>query len=354
MAFSNYDDPKIKELKKDIKQLEEEYEMLCQQARNSLGSLEQNRLDGQAESIYKKLETKKEQFRQKIKEIELKQYFSLLAELPKSKTIPLSRKELSAQNPVLIFDLLLQIDFKTQIQIVEKVINEYQIIGFLIHGEDYCGQQILVNRLYRIKSTWRNNKLISIDLSSYGVGRNLKSLWGRIAKYFGLSKDAEHYLIIEKICNSLKTQDIIFIFSKVEYMLFEPKTLDTWLKEFWQPLVKMAKEIKFPQKNHLLMFLVDNCGQVCQSDLLLTQEFNPNTYDPKLILSLPTSEEFSLTVLQEWFSLAISFSQFTMPADLTPLILYEESDNGKPQNVIEIICAYCDVSWEGELAKWLI
>ncbi len=132
------------------------------------------------------------------------------------------------------------------------------------------------------------------------------------------------------------------------------KTLIPWLEEFWQPLVKMAKTIDSLRETHLLMFLVDNCGKVCQSEVTLAEEFESLNYDPCIPLRLPPASPFTLEMLEDWFELAISFGEFTIPAGLTAQVLYEKSDRGIPQYVVETICAHCGLSWEGGLAKWLI
>lgn len=59
-------------------------------------------------------------------------------------------------------------------------------------------------------------------------------------------------------------------------------------------------------------------------------------------------------MLEDWLDDALSLSQFTMPTGLTAQILYEKSENGTPQYVVETICKHCGLSWEGGLAKWLI
>lgn len=280
-------------------------------------------------------------------------YFSNLAGLSDSQPILLTINQPSPQHPPLLFDLLLQIDFKKQFRLVKTVIEKHQTIGFLVHGELDCGQQMLVNRLYRVKPTWQNHKPIAIDVSSNAGYSNLSKLWGRVAGCFGLDRDTEYCLILERICNRLKTQDVIFIFSKVELMSLT-KTLIPWLEEFWQPLVRMAKTIESLRKTHLLMFLVDNCGSVCQSEVTLTEAFDPVNYDPCIPLSLPPASAFTLEMLEDWFDDALGLSQITMPAGLTAQIIYEKSERGIPQYVVETICAHCGLSWEGGLAKWLI
>ena len=74
---------------------------------------------------------------------------------------------------------------------------------------------MLVNRLYRVKPTWQNHKPIAIDVSSNAGYSNLKKLWGRVAGCFGLDRDVEHSLILERICDLLYPKYVIFIFSRV-------------------------------------------------------------------------------------------------------------------------------------------
>ncbi len=286
---------------------------------------------------------------------ELNERINRLQRISGNQTNTTLRNQFSSEHSPLLFDLLLQIDFQEQFRLVQTAINQHQAIGFLVHGELDCGQQMLVNRLYRVKSTWQNHKPIAIDVSSNAVGSNLKKLWGRVAGCLGLERDAEHSLILERICDRLKTQDVIFIFSKVELMLYT-ETLIPWLKEFWRPLVRMTKTIKPLKKTNLLMFLVDNCGKVCQSEVIVTlaEEFEPLNYDPCIPLRLPPASPFTLEMLEDWFDLAISFGEFTIPAGLTAEVLYEKSDRGIPQYVVETICDHCGLSWEGGLAKWLI
>ncbi len=284
---------------------------------------------------------------------ELQERINRLARISNNQAISSPRHQTSPQHPPLLFDLLLQIDFKQQFRLVKTVIDEHQTIGFLVHGELDCGQQMLVNRLYRVKPTWQNHKPIAIDVSSNAGYSDLRKLWGRVAVCLDLPRDAEHSLILERICDRLKTQDVIFIFSKVDTM-HNSKTLIPWLEEFWQPLVKMARTIEPLQKTHLLMFLVDNEGKICQSEITLAEEFEPLNYDPCIPLRLPPASPFTLEILEDWFDLAISFGEFTIPAGLTAQVLYEKSDRGIPQYVVETICDHCGLSWEGGLAKWLI
>ena len=62
---------------------------------------------------------------------------------------------------------------------------------------------MLFNCPARIKPTWQNYKPIAIDVSSNAKYINLKKLWGKLAGCLGLGRDAEHSLILERICDRL-------------------------------------------------------------------------------------------------------------------------------------------------------
>lgn len=273
------------------------------------------------------------------------------AGLPDTQSTPHDVEPSPAQTSPWLFDLMLQIDFKEQSQLFRQVIQSHRTAGFLVHGEPCCGQQFLVNRLLRLKRGWQNQSPIKIDVSYSGVGRSIPNLWRELTSWFGLPRDAEPSEIRERVCNRWQTQDVIFIFYTVDYML--PAMLSAWLQEFWEPLVARANGNMPGRETHLLMFLVDNCGSVCQSNVVLTEQFEHPEY-PRIPLRLPPVSPFPLDALNQWIDMASEFEQVQFPAELTSQILLERSNNGVPQYVYEEICKHWGLSWEGVLAKWLI
>lgn len=255
--------------------------------------------------------------------------------------------------PHLLFDLLLQMDFKQQVRLVKQVMALYRTAAFLVHGEPYCGQQLLVTRLFRLKPQWKKISPIKIDVSHNGVGRNLPHLWRQLSSWFRLPKDAQPNEIIEKVCDRLSTQDVIFIFYTVDYML--PKVLGMWLQEFWEPLVERVEPncCLTTKKTHLLMFLVDNSGSVCQSNIGLAKQYEQPEY-PRIPLHLPPVNPFPSDVLDNWLDMVTGFTDVQMPTGLTSQVLLEKSEDGIPEFVYEEICCHCGHDWEGDLAKWLI
>lgn len=256
-------------------------------------------------------------------------------------------------SPHLLFDLLLQMDFKQQVRLVKQVMTLHRIAAFLVHGEPYCGQQLLVTRLFRLKPQWKTISPIKIDVSHNGVGRSIPHLWRQVASWFRLPKDTQPNEIIERVCDRFLSQDVIFIFYKVDYML--PTVLTAWLQEFWEPLVARIKTdcCPTPEGTHLLMFLVDNSGSVCQSTIGLAKQYEQPEY-PRIPLHLPPVSSFPPDVLDDWLDMVTAMETMQRVVGLTSKVLLEKSDNGIPGDVYQAICEHCGHDWEGELAKWLI
>ena len=248
----------------------------------------------------------------------------------------------------LLFDLLIQIDFKQQVRLVTEVLKMHRVAGFLVQGEPDTGQRILVNRLLRLIPSWQNTSPIKVDVSHGGIGRSSRYLWRAIASWFHLPKDVEPNQIKYKICDRLQVENVIFIFDTVDYM--SPKVLSTWLQEFWQPLVEITRINKPKINNCLLMFLVDNSGQVNQSNLLLAE--SPDQLEfPNIPLKLPPTERFTLDILNEWIE---NIVPHYLTDDLMPQVLLDKTDNGIPEFVYEEICNHFGCTWQGDLERWLI
>ncbi|EDX78652.1 Helix-turn-helix domain protein [Coleofasciculus chthonoplastes PCC 7420] len=249
--------------------------------------------------------------------------------------------------PVL-FDRILEIDFKEQSQRFKQVIELQRTAGFLVHGEPCYGQQFLLNRLLRLIPGRQNQSPIKIDVSSNGVGKSIPNLWRELTACLQLPREATPTEIMDRVCDRWQTQDVIFVFYTVDYM--PPGMLSEWLQEFWEPLVTRAKKSLPQGDRHLLMFLVDNCGSVGQSNVRLAENFE----QPEYPLRLPPASLFPREALDEWIDNLSMSSQLQIPTGLTANVLLERSDNGVPHYVYEEICRHCGLSWEGVLAKWLI
>ncbi len=244
-------------------------------------------------------------------------------------------------------------------ELVEKAASKHQTLGFLVHGAPEYGQEILISQIHRNNISWKKNNPININVAQNGIGNNISNLWVKTARRLELPFNSNPSDIFERICERLTTQDVILIFSSVDYM--QTQTLANWLTEFWKPLVKRAEEIQPCKKKqtHLLMFLVDYGGKVPrQLEITVTEKFDPLSYDPYTPLCLPGAECFTLSMLEDWLKFARRFCDESSMAEkletLSANDLHQESIQGTPQYVVEKICEKLGESWEGGLAKWLI
>lgn len=264
-------------------------------------------------------------------------------------TQPEPRPAQTSHHKQFLFDLLLRLDFREQVRLFRRVIQTHRVAAFLVHGEPDYGQQVLVNRLLRLSPGWQTGQRIGINLASPIISEIPRSLWRQVASKLGVSTSTAPAHIAEKVCEWWQTQDVIFVFHRVDSM--SPVFLSAWIEEFWQPLVVAAHNNlhRTQRETHLLMFLVDYRGRVCNWDVALAQQPDQPEY-PRIPLHLPPASRFPPDVLDFWIDMAAEM----LPAGLTAQILLAASENGIPQIVYYIICDHCGLSWEGELARWLI
>jgi hypothetical protein len=254
----------------------------------------------------------------------------------------------TSQNEKTLFDFILRIDFREQVRTALQIISEQRIASFLVHGEPEHGQRILVNRLLRLSKGWETGQCLSIDVGSSGIGQSIRALWSQVAKRLGFQTPAGPQEITGRICEWLKTQDVIFVFHTVDYM--RPEALAKWLQEFWCPIVESAREIMTPTgpDTRLLLFLVDYSGYISSSNVALAKEVAHPEY-PRIPLQLPPTQKFPEDILEHWIDTAADL----LPSGISTQALLDASDNGIPQLVFEQICSFCGMNIEGTLAKWL-
>ena len=125
----------------------------------------------------------------------------------------------------LLLDKILRLNFDEQINFVKSKIEDNQVASFLIHGPPEYGQRVLLTRLISIISCGRQDiKSVKINLgNNLGMGR--ESIWHLIANEFGSLVDVNtpsfYEEIADRICKRWQTQNVIFIFHTVDYILPE-------------------------------------------------------------------------------------------------------------------------------------
>jgi hypothetical protein len=252
---------------------------------------------------------------------------------------------LSPRRRHLLLDRLLQLDFRPQVKLFREVTEEHRIAAFLIHGPPDHGQRMLAYRLTRFRPEWQTGQQITVDAGSNGVGKSSRALWGQVARKLGLPSWTTSEELATKVAEWWLTQDVLFIFHTVDYMPAD--LLSAWIEEFWGPLVTMARQIRYQthRRTHLLLFLVDYAGTVCQSDMPLAQHPHDLHTVPWPLL-LPTIEPFPELELEIWLDAAAE----VLTSGLSVGTLLSEPYNGIPEFVYEKICEHCGLGWEGEIA----
>ena len=251
-----------------------------------------------------------------------------------------------------LFKLLLYIDLEKQEELVRQSLELQQTFykktaAFLVHGEEKFGQEALVTRLCQLPQL-RNGRRIKIKV---GGMNDISELWNEVSKHFSNSSQSVFPSLeptIDKICKCLQTQNLIFILDEVNstYIGFLPELIE----KFWQRIVNETNK-KNHKETYLVMFLVDNKGYVCKSEVALAWRLNQPEY-PKIPLCLPPVSRFTQSKLQTWLQMAQSIE--LVPKSLCAETLLDDSQGGVPELVYQKICQSCNTSWEGKLAQWLI
>ena len=247
-----------------------------------------------------------------------------------------------------LFKSILEIDFEEQQEEVTNALKLQQSLkraaAFLIHGEEKFGQETLVHRLSRLPEL-RNGRRIPIPMAGMG---DVSELWNAVAAELTGSNPVSFFSaeqVMALILECLQTQHLIFIFTEVHRTCigFLPELIE----QFWQPILDRVNL----KETYLVMFLVDNKGKACQSGMPLAWQVCQQEY-PKVPLHLPPTTKFLQKKISEWLRMAVATE--VVPESLSVETLLQESQGGVPELVYKTICHYCDCSWEGGLAQWLI
>jgi hypothetical protein len=245
-------------------------------------------------------------------------------------------------SPHILYERLMTLDFRPQVRQFKAVTDQHRIGAFLVHGPPLHGQRLLTRRLIRLQEKWSTGQRIVIDATSNGIGKSSRALWSQIARKLQLPYDTDKQILAEKVCEWWKTQDVIFVFVTVDYIGAE--LLTAWLDEFWKPIASAARERVplTPSNTHLLLFLLDFSGGVCETTVSLLDQPGEmlHSHAP---LKLPPTGKIQQDELDIW----IDSTAEVLPGRMDAFALIHDTDNGTPDLLYEKIFASCGLYWEG-------
>ncbi len=278
MSFSNYDDPKIKQLEKDIKQLQEEYDGLCYQARNALTFVERRRLKGEAEMIYDELRLRKE---------ELKEQKEINQKTPSEKKSNLDY--LMAKEKLLKFDYKKAYD--RFFQIIDKYFAYSPEAGIFVlescssNGGKYCSHKLIH---YLTQETSQGNFFLRSINPMYGEN-NEKGFLQQLAISLQINQNSEIAIttVVKKI-HSLFGNDSsgaihLFHVWGYDYLGKQESFWEWFLNQFW---IQLTQELpNHPYLKLIFLFELD-----IKIPLYLEQEYICNSiskFNKNKIVKLP-------------------------------------------------------------------
>ncbi|MEI8131902.1 MAG: trypsin-like peptidase domain-containing protein [Leptolinea sp.] len=251
-----------------------------------------------------------------------------------------------------LFQDILKLDFLEQVDEVEKIIFDDDISAFLIHGKLEYGQRVLFRKLYDSIPRQESTKPIVIVLSSNLNTTTADRILQRIATDLPLGFDSLS-TNIDQLCgqiwdalmNRWKTQNVVIVFDGVDQI--DSATLKEVLNRFWYPLankLKINMDARKIKDTKAILFLIDYKGCVREWGVC---DIDANTYAIPRIL--PFIQPFSQEMIKDcWKYVDPLLRRLVKPEEI-----YSMSNQGIPLRIYEYICKSVEISWEGELIKWL-
>ena len=278
-------------------------------------------------------------------------------------TIQILPEEFENENVELenLYPTLLKLGYHKQVSFFLQLIQTKSVAAFLIHGLPNYGQRWLLNRLVvQYVPYFLKDKIIKVNVNRKIRRNDIRGLWREIAVHVGLKgKQDTPSEITKQVYQCLQTQNVLLVFHEVQTM--SENTLSELIDGLWLPLVSKIQHLSQAQhqpspanKYKLLMFLIDYEGCVGSWEFPFAEQLNSHA-EPKIIFKPPIITEFSDNDLMYWINAEFD----KLPSALTAQVqnkvkeILENSDNGVPELVLEIICTDCDCNWYEESEKWL-
>ncbi|MCY7391111.1 MAG: hypothetical protein LH647_06280, partial [Leptolyngbyaceae cyanobacterium CAN_BIN12] len=258
-----------------------------------------------------------------------------------------------------LYQALLKLGYRKQVQLFRKFVEKYPIAAFLIHGKVEYGHRWLLNRL--IVQHTRDSitgKVIKFNLTRVARKSSIAALWQELRKQVGLGRQSEVSAIVERVYQWWRTQNVLLISSDVDFL---PETfLEELLQDFWMPLITQAE--RYPGKwDHqsgssykLLMFLVDHTGCVGEWSVPFAVAVEEQ-WQPRTPVKLPVLSEFTTKELATW----LEFSADDLPLALAERveelakIIWQNSEQGVPEPTFEEICQRVGLNWCEAEDRWM-
>lgn len=253
-----------------------------------------------------------------------------------------------------LYQVLLKLGYRKQVQIFRKFVRNHPIAAFLICGRLDYGQRWLLNRLV-VQHTRDSivGKVVKINLSRVARRVDVAALWRELSGRTGLGRHGTITEITNRVYQWWQTQHVLLVFHEVDFL--SETLLNELLQNFWVPLAMQASKksrAEIPYK--LLMFLVDYDGRVGDWNVLFAEDLD-SRWQPGIPVKLPLINEFTESELVNW----LEFSADDLPIDWIDKIdetaqnILDNSDNGIPEPAFGEICRWAGSDWYENEEKWM-
>ncbi len=265
--------------------------------------------------------------------------------LEENQTTATAARRISVDN---LHTALLSLDYREQARTFRKVIeNKVHVGAFLIHGEMDYGQAWLLHRLLKNAAIENTNKPpFKFQLTNKSAGRNLGRLWFSLSRWLDdRNLQTAPEAIVKQVYNLWQKQSMIFILTDIDGAT--EQYIQEFLHDFWEPLVETIQrngQLQERSSNYLLLFLVDNLGNVEEWNIRWEEQLAT----PDMPVKLKRIREFTYNDVENWIENEID--RYGLPYTLTPQEILVQG--GIPGTVLERIYKICGYELYDQERAW--
>lgn len=251
-----------------------------------------------------------------------------------------------------LYKALLKLDYTKQEHLFEEFIFNYQIGACLVHGVPVSSPRWLLNRLIQqVPNGNTSNFVKRIRFSGSTKTCSPNNIFQEMSRCLRIDLKSSIPAIAQKICQLWQSQTVILIFENTH--IIEESELEHFLQKFWYPLVDLALKTEPKSKNYrLLLFLLDLEGYTNNWEITCTQTIT-SEWTPHTPIKLQEIKPILPIELSCWLEQHLGITNLLDFTETLVQEIYESSQGGIHQYILEEICYRCNVEWEDHRSTWL-
>ena len=223
----------------------------------------------------------------------------------------------------------------------------------LIQGlPEYCPCWLLNRLLLKYVDPCMRGRVVKVKLTRRTRKIGVEAIWRELGGWAGIPERIPAK-IAEQICQWWQTQDVILIFHAVDFL--PESEFSKLIHDFWDLLATKAMDpIRKGHPNKLLMFLIDYEEAIEGWEDTFVEEIDSD-WNARTPIRFPEFYKFSYNDILDWIRYEFNSlpKEFRKKSKHIARQIFDESEEGIPEDAFDIICDLSGWNWYEESETWL-